>query len=142
MLDSRGPIPGMTATGALVAIQEMATHSQKWHDEGSFRGLGGSNSYGMSVGHVMRKLKESVHTIQVRSSIEETIRRYMEGSSKRQDSFKEWMKRFRESTNKNLKRHDSASKGLEKKVEQLAQEVHASITNDSKSVMETRRGVE
>ncbi|GJV10950.1 hypothetical protein Tco_1352491 [Tanacetum coccineum] len=31
MLDFYGLIPGMTATRALVAIQEMAIHSQKWH---------------------------------------------------------------------------------------------------------------
>ncbi|GJY81663.1 hypothetical protein Tco_0494414 [Tanacetum coccineum] len=101
----------MTATGALLAIQEMANHSQKWHDGGSIRGLGGSNSDGISVitnklndlGRDMRKLKESVHAIQVgceiplgshspldrRTSLEETIERYLEESSKRKDSFKE-----------------------------------------------------
>ncbi|GJU70775.1 hypothetical protein Tco_0107678 [Tanacetum coccineum] len=83
----------MTATGALVEIQEMAAHSQKGHDGGSFRGLGGSNSYGMSVitnklnelGNVMRKLKESVHAIQAtgyreeRSNVEVT--KYLMGPS-------------------------------------------------------------
>ncbi|GJT98970.1 retrovirus-related pol polyprotein from transposon TNT 1-94 [Tanacetum coccineum] len=73
-----------------------------------------------------------------RSSLEETIERYLEESTKRQDSFEEWMKRFRESTDKNLKRHDSTIKGLEKKVEQLAQAVHASMTNDSKSVNQVK----
>ncbi|GJS91187.1 hypothetical protein Tco_0773823 [Tanacetum coccineum] len=34
----------------------------------------------------------------------------------------------------NLKRHDSAIKGLEKKVKQLAQAWHSSMTNDSKSI--------
>nr|GFC64065.1 hypothetical protein [Tanacetum cinerariifolium] len=139
-----------TTTGALVAIQKMANYSQKWHDGGSIRGLGGSNSYGISVimnklndlGRDIRKLKESVHAIQVgcemfggthleqnchlreevksikvigygeekssietakypmrplgshspldkRTSLEETIERYLEESSKRKDSFKE-----------------------------------------------------
>ncbi|GJY40487.1 hypothetical protein Tco_0427757, partial [Tanacetum coccineum] len=73
-----------------------------------------------------------------RSSLEETIDSYLEESSKSQDTFKEWMKRFRERTDKNLKKHDFAIKGLEKKVEQLAQEVHASITNDSKSVNQVK----
>ncbi|GKA13557.1 hypothetical protein Tco_0933981 [Tanacetum coccineum] len=177
----------------------MANHSQKWHNRESNQGLGGTSSDGMSVitnklndlGRDMRKLKESVHTIQVgremcggthlvknchlikevksikahgygqgknevettkymigpsrshltldkRSSIEETIERYVKESTKRQDGFEEWMKRFTESTDKNLKRHDSAIKGLEKKVEQLAQAVHASMTNDFKSVNQVK----
>ncbi|GJS64944.1 hypothetical protein Tco_0679508 [Tanacetum coccineum] len=73
-----------------------------------------------------------------RSSLEETIGRYLEESSKRQDNFEEWMKRFRESTDRNLKRHDSSIKGLEKKVEQLAQAVHSSMTHDLKSVNEVK----
>ncbi|GKF02641.1 hypothetical protein Tco_0029564 [Tanacetum coccineum] len=43
------------------------------------------------------------------------------------------MQGFRESTDKSQKKHDSAIKNLGKKVEQLAQEVHASMTNESKS---------
>ncbi|GKE02603.1 hypothetical protein Tco_1390586 [Tanacetum coccineum] len=49
MLDFYGLIPGMTATRALVVIQEMADHSQKWHDGGSIRGLGGSSSNGTGI---------------------------------------------------------------------------------------------
>nr|GFA66118.1 hypothetical protein [Tanacetum cinerariifolium] len=72
MLDSRRPISGMTTTGALVVIQEMDNHSHKWHEGGSIRGLRGNSSNGKSVitnklndlGRGMRKLKESVHTIQ------------------------------------------------------------------------------
>ncbi|GJZ52478.1 hypothetical protein Tco_0606993 [Tanacetum coccineum] len=113
MLGSRGPIPRMTATKALIAIQEMADHSQKWHDKGSIRSLGGSRSDKISViinklndiGYDMRKLKESVHAIQIGESID-----------------------------RNLKRHDSAIKGLEKKVKQLARVGHSSMTNDSKSI--------
>ncbi|GKC61322.1 reverse transcriptase domain-containing protein [Tanacetum coccineum] len=150
-----------TTIGALVAIQEMAYHSLKWHDGVSSRGLGESISDGMSVitnkltnlGRDMRQHKESVHAIQVyligpsggyspldkRSSLEETIGRHLEESSKSQDTFEEWMKRFREITDKNLKKHDSAIKGLEKKVEQLAQGVHASITNDLKSANHVKK---
>nr|GEZ25677.1 hypothetical protein [Tanacetum cinerariifolium] len=43
------PTPGMTATEALVAIQEMIDHSHKWHDRGIIRGLRGSSSNGISV---------------------------------------------------------------------------------------------
>ncbi|GJY35378.1 hypothetical protein Tco_0420756 [Tanacetum coccineum] len=37
LLDSQGPIPGMTPAQALTAIQTMADHSQKWHDGSSNR---------------------------------------------------------------------------------------------------------
>ncbi|GJV71465.1 hypothetical protein Tco_1491460 [Tanacetum coccineum] len=44
LLDSQGPIPGMRPTEALTAIQTMADHSQKWHDETTSRDIGSSSS--------------------------------------------------------------------------------------------------
>ncbi|GKC46491.1 retrovirus-related pol polyprotein from transposon TNT 1-94 [Tanacetum coccineum] len=71
MLDSRGLIPGLTATRALVTIQEMADHSHKWHDQERTREY---NSYRMntitdklkSLNRDMRILKENVHAIKGR----------------------------------------------------------------------------
>ncbi|GJY28367.1 hypothetical protein Tco_0404134 [Tanacetum coccineum] len=69
-----GPIPGMTPAQALTAIQTMADHSQKWHDETTSRNIGSSSSKdGLAtlvnkldnLGRDMRNLKESVHAIQV-----------------------------------------------------------------------------
>ncbi|GJW99684.1 hypothetical protein Tco_0183598 [Tanacetum coccineum] len=69
-----GPIPGMTPTQALTAIQTMADHSQKWHDRTSSRNLSSSsNTDGLAaivskldnLGRDMKKLKENVHAIQV-----------------------------------------------------------------------------
>ena len=62
----------MTATRALEVIQKMADHSQKWHDGGSSRSTGG-NVEGMNaltnqlekLGREVKKIKESVHAIQV-----------------------------------------------------------------------------
>ncbi|GKC75526.1 putative reverse transcriptase domain-containing protein, partial [Tanacetum coccineum] len=74
LLDSQGPIPGMTSAQALTAIQTMADHSQKWHDGSSSRNIdNSSNSEGIvaivskldSLGQDMKKLKENVHAIQV-----------------------------------------------------------------------------
>ncbi|GKB71023.1 hypothetical protein Tco_0932435 [Tanacetum coccineum] len=132
---------------------DLNKYQKNWHDEGS---LGRSSSDEIStitnklndLGRDMRKLKESMHAIQVGCEMcggmhskklppktrEETIERYLEESSKRQDSFEEWMKRFRESTDRNLKMHDSMIKGVEKKVEQLAQVVHSSMIHHSKFV--------
>ncbi|GJS91466.1 hypothetical protein Tco_0774102 [Tanacetum coccineum] len=40
----KGPIPGMTPTQALIAIQTMADHSQKCHDRMTSRNIGSSSS--------------------------------------------------------------------------------------------------
>ncbi|GJV31009.1 hypothetical protein Tco_1391409 [Tanacetum coccineum] len=72
LLDSHGPIPGMTPAQALTTIQAMADHSQKWHDETTSRYVGSNNSDdGLAalvskldnLGRDMKKLKESVHAI-------------------------------------------------------------------------------
>ncbi|GJT48556.1 hypothetical protein Tco_0974713 [Tanacetum coccineum] len=74
LLDSQGPIPGMTPSQALTAIQTMADHSQKWHDGSSSRNIDSSgNAEGItaivnkldSLGRDMKKLKENMHAIQV-----------------------------------------------------------------------------
>ncbi|GKC10393.1 hypothetical protein Tco_1007175 [Tanacetum coccineum] len=74
LLDSQGPIPRMTPAQTLTAIQTMADHSQKWHDGTTSRNIGSSSSNdGLAalvnkldnLGRDMKKLKESVHAIQV-----------------------------------------------------------------------------
>ncbi|GJZ30136.1 glucan endo-1,3-beta-glucosidase 1 [Tanacetum coccineum] len=44
LLDSQGPILEMRLAEALTAIQTMADHSQKWHDETTSRNIGSSSS--------------------------------------------------------------------------------------------------
>ncbi|GKC58369.1 hypothetical protein Tco_1085967, partial [Tanacetum coccineum] len=74
LLDSHGPIPGMTPTQALTSTQTMADHSQKCHDETSSKNISSnSNTDGLTaivskldnLGRNMKKLKENVHAIQV-----------------------------------------------------------------------------
>ncbi|GJX20183.1 reverse transcriptase domain-containing protein [Tanacetum coccineum] len=74
LLDSQGPIPGMRPAQALTAIQTMADHSQKWHDGTTGRNIENSSCKdGLAalvnkldnLGRDMKKLKESVHAIQV-----------------------------------------------------------------------------
>ncbi|GJW70345.1 hypothetical protein Tco_0127262, partial [Tanacetum coccineum] len=74
LLDSQGPIPRMTPTQALMTIQTMADHSQKWHDGTLSRSLSSSsNTDGLAaivskldnLGRDMKKLKENVHAIKV-----------------------------------------------------------------------------
>ncbi|GJW62545.1 hypothetical protein Tco_0111880 [Tanacetum coccineum] len=80
LLDSQGPISGMTPTQALTAIQTMADHSQKWHDGTSSRNMSSSSDTDEHVaviskldnlGRDMKKLKENVHAIHVRCEIYE-----------------------------------------------------------------------
>ncbi|GKG03858.1 hypothetical protein Tco_0314245 [Tanacetum coccineum] len=70
----KGPIPKMRPVEALTRIQTMADHSQKWHDGTTSRNIGSSSSKdGLAalvkkldnLGRDMKKLKESVHAIQV-----------------------------------------------------------------------------
>ncbi|GKE26929.1 hypothetical protein Tco_1442313 [Tanacetum coccineum] len=74
LLDSQGPITGMTPVQALMAIQTMTDHSQKWHDGSSNRNIESSSNFeGIAaivnklenLGRDMKKLKENVHAIQV-----------------------------------------------------------------------------
>ncbi|GJY21644.1 hypothetical protein Tco_0394210 [Tanacetum coccineum] len=74
LLDSQGPITGMTPVQALTVIQTMADHSQKWHDGTTSRNVGSSSSSdGLAalvskmdnLGRDMKKLKEIVYAIQV-----------------------------------------------------------------------------
>ncbi|GJW06561.1 hypothetical protein Tco_1568984 [Tanacetum coccineum] len=68
-----GPIPEMTPTQALPALQTMADHSQKRHEGISSRNISSSSdTYGLAtviskldnLGRDMKKLKENVHAIQ------------------------------------------------------------------------------
>ncbi|GJS56387.1 zinc knuckle CX2CX4HX4C containing protein [Tanacetum coccineum] len=74
LLDSQGPIPKMTPTQALTAIQTMADHSQKWHDGTSNRNISSSSDTDGLAAVIskldnfrrdMKKLKENIHAIQV-----------------------------------------------------------------------------
>ncbi|GJW92257.1 hypothetical protein Tco_0169810, partial [Tanacetum coccineum] len=74
LLDSQGPILGMTPIQALTAIQTMSDHSQKWHEGTLSRNISSSIDIdGLAavisklddLGRDMKKLKKNVHAIQV-----------------------------------------------------------------------------
>ncbi|GJY56982.1 zinc knuckle CX2CX4HX4C containing protein [Tanacetum coccineum] len=80
LLDSHAPISGIRPAQALITIQTMADHSQKWHDGTTRRNIGNSSSKDRlaalvnkldNMGRDMKKLKESVHAIQVGCQISE-----------------------------------------------------------------------
>ncbi|GJW19358.1 reverse transcriptase domain-containing protein [Tanacetum coccineum] len=65
LLDSQGPIPGMTPVQALTAIQTMTDHSQKWHDGSSSRNIG-SRCQNCGGAHLDKDcpLKEEVKSVE------------------------------------------------------------------------------
>nr|GEV63658.1 hypothetical protein [Tanacetum cinerariifolium]GEX46780.1 hypothetical protein [Tanacetum cinerariifolium] len=81
-LDSQGPIPGMTPTQALMEIQTMADHSQKWHDGTSSRNVSNnSNTDGLAANDLnltknvlsTRKLKSCKRQCKVVNDEDETL---------------------------------------------------------------------
>ncbi|GJY56005.1 mitochondrial proton/calcium exchanger protein-like protein isoform X1 [Tanacetum coccineum] len=72
ILDSRGVIPLKTTADAKVAIQEMAEHSQKWHNETSRTksiessdGLAAIQAQLNNLGREIKKVNEKVYAAQV-----------------------------------------------------------------------------
>ncbi|GJV74036.1 hypothetical protein Tco_1494031 [Tanacetum coccineum] len=73
ILDSKVAVPKMNAADAKKAIQEMAEHSQKWHNETSTRCRSSNTSDGLdaiqaqlnNLGREIKKVNEKVYAAQV-----------------------------------------------------------------------------
>ncbi|GJS38821.1 oligopeptide transporter [Tanacetum coccineum] len=115
----------------------------------------------------IQKLKENIHAIQVSCTIcegthltqecpiknesknvnqvkyigflEETVNKYCEESIKEQAAIDEWIRKFIENTDLNLKKLDAVTKSLEVKVEKLTQEV---LTNEGNTVKRVKENIE
>ncbi|GJT43480.1 hypothetical protein Tco_0952195 [Tanacetum coccineum] len=78
MLDSRGPILGLTVIRALVTIQEMADHSYKWHEGRDNRECNSTRMSTIteklkSLNREIHNLKENVYTIKGRYEASDEI---------------------------------------------------------------------
>ncbi|GJS97292.1 protein kinase-like domain, concanavalin A-like lectin/glucanase domain protein [Tanacetum coccineum] len=156
LLDSQGPIPDMTPTQALTAIQNMADHSQKWHDGSSNRNIDRAHidkdcplneevksveevkygEFGRSFpnnnrndGRFNRGGYDQPSSGERRPSLTEIINKYMEEASKRHAEQDEWLKKFYQSTETSREAHDKIIQGLETKVKTLANEVEGRVNN-------------
>nr|GEU65085.1 hypothetical protein [Tanacetum cinerariifolium] len=137
----------------------MVGHSHKWNDEASIRKISNDGSDGIaaitnkldSLGRDMKKLKESVHAIQVGCDIYEGMHLTKEcpleeGKTVEEVKYGEFGRPFQgnggngaryqagpqgESTNLNLKNQDDAIKSLDAKVGQLAKYFQAKITGSA-----------
>ncbi|GKC12079.1 hypothetical protein Tco_1008861 [Tanacetum coccineum] len=74
------------------------------------------------------------------SKLKEILGKYLEESCKRQGMFDEWMERFRDNTDKKLRRHDSAIKGIEENVARLAQAVKTHNRLNQNKTLDMKRG--
>ncbi|GJY72618.1 hypothetical protein Tco_0476321 [Tanacetum coccineum] len=106
-LDSKGFIPLMSPAQAFKSIQVMADHSHNWYDEATTR-----ESINDSLDNVdTKKLKENIHDIQVTDD--------------------EWIKKFIENMDSNIRALKTTTKNLQEKVDQLTQ---TALTNSSERV--------
>ncbi|GJT96983.1 hypothetical protein Tco_1092501 [Tanacetum coccineum] len=121
----------MTSAEALLAIQTMADHSQKWHDGMTSWNIGSSSSNdGLvalvnkldNLGRDMKKLKESVHAIQTdshppygkrRQSLKESLAKHQEESAQRSTEMEVWIKKLQENDKINTRNQSASLKNLE-----------------------------
>ncbi|GKD99665.1 reverse transcriptase domain-containing protein [Tanacetum coccineum] len=148
LLDSHGLISGMTIAQALIAIQTMADHSQKWHDGTTSRNIRNSSSKDRlaalvnkldNLGRDMKKLKESVHAIQVGCQISEGP--HLDKDCPLNEEVKQVEEidnrspygKKRQSLEELLAKHqeESVRRSTEIEIEQLTKEIHSDKTLSS-----------
>ncbi|GKA63090.1 zinc knuckle CX2CX4HX4C containing protein [Tanacetum coccineum] len=138
----RGPILVMRPTKALTAIQTMDNHSKKWHDGTTSMNIRSSSSKdGLAtlvnkldnLGRDMKKLKESVHAIQVGCQIYEGP--HPDNDCPLNEEVKQveevWIKKLHENAEINTRNQSASLKNLETQIEQLTKEIRSDKTLDS-----------
>ncbi|GJX40303.1 reverse transcriptase domain-containing protein [Tanacetum coccineum] len=155
VLDSKGFIPLMTPTQALISIQVMAEHSHNWYDEATTRERINDSPNNIDT----KKPKENIHAIQASfkncegahlpmecplkkedkaveqnkymRSFEETIIKFCEDSITKQATDNEWIRKFIKNTDSNIRALKTTTKNLQEKTYQLTQTV---LTNTGEKV--------
>ncbi|GKD05209.1 reverse transcriptase domain-containing protein, partial [Tanacetum coccineum] len=143
LLDSQGPIPGMTPAQALTVIQTMADHSYKWHDGSSRRSINNNNSNTKgiativskldSLGRDIKKLKEYIHAIQVGCQICRGCHLDKECPQNEEVKSVEEVKKLQENAEINTQNQSASLKNLETQIEQLIKEFHAKTVSEVKN---------
>ncbi|GJU78693.1 ribonuclease H-like domain, reverse transcriptase, RNA-dependent DNA polymerase [Tanacetum coccineum] len=140
ILDSKGAKPTMTVTDAKVAIQEVAEHSQKWHDKMSTRTRSTETSDGLAViqaqlnlGREIKKVNKKMVAAsgfyqrnhanpsyqERRQSMEESLRKFITESTKRHEENYNLIKDIRASTDAAIRNHRASIKTLEIQIGRL-----------------------
>ncbi|GKE67210.1 reverse transcriptase domain-containing protein [Tanacetum coccineum] len=135
----------MRPAEALIAIQTMVDHSQKWHDGITSRNIGSSSSKdGLAalvnkldnLGRDMKKLKErppGYYTkidnrppyAERRQSLEELLAKHQEETAQRSTKMEVWIKKLKENVEINTRNQDASLKNLETQIEQLTEELRS-----------------
>ncbi|GKB19507.1 reverse transcriptase domain-containing protein [Tanacetum coccineum] len=142
LLDSQGPIPGMTPTQALTAIQTMADHSLKWHDGTSSRNIS-NNSNTDALAVVIRSYLDKECPLNEEVKQVEEVKygkfghpapfngsngtKFRVGVAKSQAEHDEWLKTFCQNTEKNRIDHDKIIQKLESQVKTLTADVETKV---------------
>ncbi|GKE88137.1 hypothetical protein Tco_1565612 [Tanacetum coccineum] len=136
VLDSKGFIPLMTPTQALISIQVMAEHSHNWYDETTTRELINDSPNNVDT----KKPKENIHDIQANfknckgvhltmeyplekedkeveqskymRSLKETIIKFCENSISKQVADDEWIRKFIKNTDSNIRALKTTTRNL------------------------------
>ncbi|GKE53938.1 hypothetical protein Tco_1489094, partial [Tanacetum coccineum] len=132
ILDSKGAIPTMTAVDAKVAIQEMAEHSQKWHDGTStktrsietFDGLAAIQAQLNNLGREIKKVNEKVYAAQVGCDLWQ-YRAAAPGFYQRNNAKPSYQER-RQSMEESLSKFMTESAKIHEKNSNLIKEIQAS----------------
>ncbi|GJV05329.1 reverse transcriptase domain-containing protein [Tanacetum coccineum] len=151
MLDSREFIPLMTPTQALKSLQIMAKHSHDWYDLTTTRERINDRSDNIDAiqasskeAHLTKecplKKDKEVEQSKYVESLEETIIKFCEESIKKQATKDEWIRKFIENTNSNVRALKTTTKNLQEEAYQLTQTI---LTNTSeKDKTRTTKGKE
>ncbi|GJV16074.1 reverse transcriptase domain-containing protein [Tanacetum coccineum] len=147
VLDSKGFIPLLTQTQALISTQVMVEHSYNWYDETTTR-----EEINDSLNNIdTQKPKENIHVIQASfknckeahltmeypiekedkavkqskymRSLEETIIKFCKNSITKQAEEDEWIRKFIENTSSNIKELKTTTKNLRERAYQLTQTI-------------------
>nr|GEY72437.1 hypothetical protein [Tanacetum cinerariifolium] len=110
ILDSKGTIPTKTAADAKVAIQEMAEYSQKWHT-----GTSRTRSTKTSDGNNANPLYQ-----EQRQSMEESLIKFMNESTKRHEEKSNLIKEIRASIDAAIRNQGASIKALEIQIRQIS----------------------
>ncbi|GJT48998.1 hypothetical protein Tco_0975155 [Tanacetum coccineum] len=126
VLDSKGFIPLMTPTQALISIQVMAEHSHNWYDEATTRERINDSPNNVDT----KKPKENIHAIQASFKNCEGANLTMECPLEKEDKA---LEKFIENTDSNIRALKTTTKNLQEKTYQLTQTV---LTNTGEKVKE------
>ncbi|GJY92719.1 two-component response regulator-like APRR2 isoform X1 [Tanacetum coccineum] len=124
ILDSKGVVHKMSAADAKKAIQEMANHSQKWHDGTSTRNKSRNTFDGLAVIQAQlnnlaadpgfyRRDNGNPSYQERRQMVEETLSKFMAESAKRHEEHSSLIKEIRASTDVAIRNQGASIKALE-----------------------------